>query len=105
MGLLRSGGKALIILPDGIFESPSLASLREWLVKQCLIDKIVGLPKFAFAPYTKEKTYALFITKREVPLDSVERAARNGERIWCYIVDNDGFANSDKRFPTSRKYH
>lgn len=101
--LLKAGGKALVVLPDGIFESPSLSPLREWLVRQCLIDSIVGLPKFAFAPYTKEKTYALFITKREVPLDSIEKAARNEERIWSYIVDNDGYANSDKRFPTGRK--
>lgn len=102
VGLLNEGGKALVVLPDGIFESPSNAPLREWLIKQCVIDKIVGLPKFAFAPYTKEKTYALFLTKRSKPLDSIDKASRNEERIWFYIVDNDGYANSDKRFPTGR---
>ena len=99
--LLKEGGKALIIIPDGIFESPSLSPLRAWLIKQCQIDKIVGLPKFAFAPYTKEKTYAIFLVKRGAPLEDVERAAN--EEIWFYIVDNDGYANSDKRFPTGRK--
>lgn len=101
--MLQVGGKALVILPDGIFEAPSLSPLREWLILQCRIDKIIGLPKFAFAPYTKEKTYALFITKRTEPLDSVTEAGHLHERVWCYVVDNDGYANSDKRFPTSRK--
>jgi hypothetical protein len=101
--MLQIGGKALVIIPDGILEAPSLAPLREWLIKQCGIDKIIGLPKFAFAPYTKEKTYALFITKRPEPLATVDVANKQYEKIWCYIVDNDGYANSDKRFPTARK--
>lgn len=104
VNLLKPGsGKALLVLPDGIFESPSLAPLREWLMKQCVIDKIVGLPKFAFAPYTKEKTYALYLTKRAKPLSSLDQVLQNKERMWCYIVDNDGYANSDKRFPTARQ--
>lgn len=100
VNLLKAGGKALIVLPDGIFESPSLVNLRLWLIKHCRIDKVVGLPKFSFAPYTKEKTYALFITKRSQPLSRVEDSADLNERIWFYIVDNDGFANSDKRYAT-----
>jgi type I restriction enzyme M protein len=101
--MLQIGGKALVIIPDGVLEAPSLAPLREWLIKQCSIDKIIGLPKFAFAPYTKEKTYALFITKRSEPIVTVDMASKQHEKIWYYIVDNDGYANSDKRFPTARK--
>ena len=48
-----------------------------------------------FAPYTKEKTFAVFITKR-----SDTRTAPQTKPIWMYIIDNDGLANSDKRFPT-----
>lgn len=62
--MLKKGGKGLLIIPDGVLESPSIAHFRDWLLKQCQIDKIIGLPKFSFAPYTKEKTYALFITKK-----------------------------------------
>lgn len=60
------------------------------------------MPKFAFAPYTKEKTYALFIAKRRTPITEELETIQN-EEIWFYIVDNDCFANSDKRFATNRK--
>lgn len=99
--MLKKGGKGLLIIPDGVLESPSIAHFRDWLLRQCRIDKIVGLPKFAFAPYTKEKTYAIFITKRENPVSEIDLI--KNEEIWFYIVDNDGFANSDKRFATNRK--
>jgi type I restriction-modification system DNA methylase subunit len=95
MKLLEIGGKACVITPDGVLENPSYAPFREELLEKCNIDAIVSLPKFAFAPYTKEKTYALFITKR-----SEELTKHQTEPIWMYIIDNDGLANSDKRFPT-----
>ena len=59
------------------------------------MDAIISLPKFAFAPYTKEKTYALFFTKKSEKSTKFQTIP-----IWMYIIDNDGLANSDKRFPT-----
>ena len=93
--LLEIGGKACIIIPDGVLENPTLKDLRYELLEKCNIDAIISLPKFAFAPYTKEKTYAVFITKR-----SDETTKIQNKSIWMYIIDNDGLANSDKRFPT-----
>ncbi len=93
--LLEIGGKACVIIPDGILENPSLKGLRKELLELCNIDAIISLPKFAFAPYTKEKTYAVFITKR-----SEKNTKIQNNPIWMYIIDNDGLANSDKRFPT-----
>lgn len=98
--LLVVGGKACIIIPDGVFENPSYRPIREELLQKCSIDAIVSLPKFAFAPYTKEKTYALFITKK-----SSDRIEFQKNPIWFYIIDNDGLANSDKRFPTKLRNH
>lgn len=98
--LLKKGGKALIIVPEGIMEAPTLSPLREYIIKQCKIDAIISLPKFSFAPYTKWKTYVLFLEKRTKQLDSLEDRVLQGERVYSYIVDNDGYANSDKRFPT-----
>ena len=93
--LLRVGGQACIIQPDGVFENPSDAPIRKELLETCDVIAIVSLPKFAFAPYTKEKTYALFMRKR-----SVKRTRIQTSPVWMYIIDNDGLANSDKRFPT-----
>lgn len=93
--LLRVGGEACIIIPDGIFENPSYEPFRKELLEKCNIKAIISIPKFAFAPYTKEKTYAIFIEKRGDHVTKVQTTP-----IWMYIIDNDGLANSDKRFPT-----
>lgn len=118
--LLKIGGKACVITPDGVLENPIFKSFREELMLTCEIQAIISLPKFAFAPYTKEKTYALFLRKRYNRFHvsaAKDRADRNRENkdlrkrrhqngkfqttpIWMYIVDNDGYANSDKRYPT-----
>lgn len=93
--LLKIGGRACIIVPDGVLENPSYTPLRKEILEKCNVDTIISLPKFAFAPYTKEKTYALFLTKRSKELTKVQK-----QQIWFYIIDNDGLANSDKRFST-----
>ena len=93
--LLRDGGPACVIQPDGVLENPSLAPFRKELLETCDITAIISLPKFAFAPYTKEKTYAIFLTKRNNTVASPQKRP-----VWMYIIDNDGLANSDKRFPT-----
>jgi len=95
LSLLKIGGRACVITPDGVLENPSYKMFRKEILEKCSIEAIVSLPKFAFAPYTKEKTYAFFFTKR------CEKVTKEqSEPIWMYIIDNDGLANSDKRFPT-----
>lgn len=93
--ILKIGGRACIITPDGVLENPSYTKLRTEILERCEIYAIVSLPKFAFAPYTKEKTYALFLKKRSEKVTKIQSSP-----IWMYIIDNDGLANSDKRFPT-----
>lgn len=106
--LLKEGGKACIITPDGILENPSFTNLRKEILSTCKIEAIISLPKFAFAPYTKEKTYAIFLKKiHNRDYDSSGKNKKNrptgkfqADPIWMYIIDHDGYANSDKRFPT-----
>lgn len=101
VSMLKPTGKALVIIPDGILEATTLSPLREWFLKYCRLEKVVSLPKHAFAPYTHEKTYAIFFEKRYTPLEDIKLAEQD-QNVWAYIVDNDGFANSDKRFRTDR---
>ncbi len=49
-----------------------------------------------FAPYTKEKTYILFMQRKQED----EIGEFQTKPIWHFILDHDGFANSDKRYPT-----
>lgn len=102
--LLKEGGKAIVIVPDGLLENPSFSKMREWLLIKCKIDMIISIPKYAFAPYTKEKTYALFLQKRisydENMVETLTDIEKD-EKIYAYIIDNDGYANSDKQYETS----
>ena len=93
--LLKVGGKACVIIPDGFLENPSYSKIRKEFLGKCEVYSIISLPKYAFAPYTKEKTYALFMRKRSDTITKIQEST-----IWMYIIDNDGLANSDKRFPT-----
>lgn len=95
ISILKTGGKACVIIPDGVLENPSFKAFRKELLEKCTINAIISLPKFAFAPYTKEKTYAFYFTKRSEKITKYQKTP-----IWMYIIDNDGLANSDKRFPT-----
>lgn len=93
--LMKIGGKCCVIIPDGVLENPSFTNFRKEVMEKCNIDAILSLPKFAFAPYTKEKTYAVFLTKRSEKITKPQKSD-----VWMYIIDNDGLANSDKRFHT-----
>ena len=93
--LLEDGGRACILLPDGVLENPVYRKLRKDLLEKCIVEAIISMPKFAFAPYTKEHMHAVFFTKKNERVTKIQK-----EPIWMYVIDNDGLANSDKRFPT-----
>lgn len=108
--VLKPGtGWGLIVLPTGILENPRSALLRFKLLKDSKVTDVISLPKHAFAPYTQQKTAILIIQKRKTSLKVSDgnwnelKKAINGEKTSLYIVDNDGYANSDKRYPTERK--
>jgi len=95
----KYGGEMAIVTPDGTLETPTNENFRIKLLQHCNISAIISLTRFAFAPYTKEKTYVLFMQKKQKD----EIGQKQDYPIWHFIVDYDGYANSDKRYKT--KYH
>jgi type I restriction enzyme M protein len=74
MELLKDGGRAAIILPDGtLFGEGIKTRIKRRLLEECNLHTIVRLPKGVFAPYTTIKTNILFFTKGEPTKD-----------IWYY---------------------
>ena len=74
MELLRDGGRAAIVLPDGtLFGEGIKTRVKKRLLEECNLHTIVRLPKGVFAPYTTIKTNILFFTKGEPTKD-----------IWFY---------------------
>lgn len=92
---LKPGGKAVVIIPDGVLESPSLEDFRVSLLNEVAIEAIISLHPYVFRPYTTEKTYAIIFRKFIIK----ERGKRSADPIWMYILENDGFQKGDKRYP------
>jgi type I restriction enzyme M protein len=70
MELLRDGGRAAIVLPDGtMFGEGIKTRIKKRLLEECNLHTIVRLPKGVFAPYTTIKTNILFFTKGEPTKD------------------------------------
>ena len=109
----KFGGEIATVINDGALEAPSRENFRKKLLQICNIYAIIILPKFEFAPYTKEKTYILFMQKKqeeEIGEIQIQKKSEGDIEkifqkfpIWHFILDYDGYANSDKRYKT--KYH
>ena len=64
MQLLKSGGRAALVLPDGfLFGEGIKTRIKEKLLEDCNLHTVVRLPNSVFAPYTPIKTNLLFFTK------------------------------------------
>jgi len=73
--MLRSGGRAAIVLPQGKFNNSSLAFIREWVLKKARLLAVVGLHPNTFKPHTGTKTSVLFFQKyTEEALANIEHA-------------------------------
>ena len=61
--MLKPGGRAAIVLPQGKFNNSSLAFIREWILKKARLLAVVGLHPNTFKPHTGTKTSVLFFQK------------------------------------------
>jgi type I restriction enzyme M protein len=66
MEMLREGGRAAIVLPDGTLRDEGIKTkIKKKMLEECNLHTIVRLPRTVFAPYTTITTNVLFITKGE----------------------------------------
>jgi type I restriction enzyme M protein len=91
--LLRTGGRAAVIVPDGVLFGSSKAhkELRRTLVEDHKLDGIVKLPSGVFKPYAGVSTAILFLTKTGVG---------GTDDVWFYEMTADGWSLDDKRTPS-----
>lgn len=90
--LLKPGGRAAVIVPDGVLFGSSKAhkELRRILVEDQKLDAVVKLPSGVFRPYAGVSTAILFFTKTN--------SGGTGD-VWFYDILADGFSLDDKRNP------
>jgi type I restriction enzyme M protein len=88
--LLKPGGRAAVIVPDGVLFGSSKAhkGLRKTLVEDQKLDAVVKLPSGVFKPYAGVSTAILFFTKTE---------SGGTDHVWFYEVTADGLSLDDKR--------
>ena len=64
MHLLKDGGRAGIVLPDGSLSGEGVKQrIREKLLTECNLHTIIRLPNSVFKPYATVKTNLLFFEK------------------------------------------
>ena len=90
--LLKPGGRAAVIVPDGVLFGSSKAhkELRRVLVEEQKLDAVVSLPGGVFKPYAGVSTAFLLFTKTN---------SGGTDQVWFYDVKADGWSLDDKRTP------
>lgn len=90
--LLKPGGRAAVIVPDGVLFGSSKAHkrLREMLVEEHKLDAVIKLPGGVFKPYAGVSTAILLFTKTN---------SGGTDNVWFYDVTADGMSLDDKRTP------
>lgn len=93
--LLKTGGRAAIIVPDGVLFGSSKAhkSLRKTLVEEQKLDAIISMPSGVFKPYAGVSTAILLFTKTN---------SGGTDKVWFYDMQADGFSLDDKRTPQDK---
>jgi type I restriction enzyme M protein len=88
--LLKPGGRAAVIVPDGVLFGSSNAhkTLRKILVEDQKLDAVISLPGGVFKPYAGVSTAILLFTKTN---------SGGTDHVWFYDVDADGMSLDDKR--------
>ncbi len=90
--LLKTGGRAAVIVPDGVLFGSSNAHkiLRKMLVEEQKLDAVLSLPSGVFKPYAGVSTAVLLFTKTD---------SGGTDFVWFYDMDADGWSLDDKRQP------
>jgi type I restriction enzyme M protein len=90
--LLKTGGRAAVIVPDGVLFGSSKAhkDLRRLLVEENKLDAVIKLPSGVFRPYAGVSTAILVFTRTGVG---------GTDHVWFYDVRTDGWSLDDKRQP------
>ncbi len=88
---LKVGGKALIVVPDGIFNRKNDALLRRFILDECYIDAIISLPSKTFFT-TPKKTFIISLIKKNNKQDIQKYD------VFCYLASSIGETLDSNRF-------
>jgi len=86
--MLKPGGKAGIIVPQGVLFSSGIAfkNARQLLIEKGCLEAVITMPSGVFKPYAGVATAILIFTK-----------GGSTENVWFYEMKADGYSLDDKR--------
>lgn len=95
---LKPGGKAFVVVPDGIMNRSNDKRLRDFILEECFIDAVISLPLNTFFT-TNKKTYIMALTKK-VPNTSggVITKERQTTPVFTYLCSEIGETRYVYRF-------
>lgn len=87
---LRLGGRAAVIVPDGVLFGSSKAhqQIRRELIERQKLQAVISMPSGVFKPYAGVSTAILFFTRTD---------SGGTDRVWFYDMQADGYSLDDKR--------
>jgi type I restriction enzyme M protein len=90
--LLKPGGRAAVIVPDGVLFGNSKAhrDIRRILIEEQKLDAVISLPSGVFKPYAGVSTAILLFTKTN---------SGGTDHVWFYHMLSDGYTLNDNRTP------
>lgn len=96
--LLKTGGRAAVIVPDGVLFGSSKAhkEVRRTLVENHKLNAVISMPPGVFKPYSGVSTGVLIFTKTD---------SGGTDSVWFYDMEADGFSLDDKRIQLDRDKH
>ncbi len=91
--LLVTGGRAAVIVPDGVLFGTSNAHIdvRKILIDNCKLEGIISMPSGVFKPYAGVSTAVVVFQKGGIT-----------DNVWFYDMEGDGFTLDDKRNKTDK---
>lgn len=88
--ILKKGGKAAVIVPDGVLFGSSKAhkQIRKEIVDNNKLEAVISMPSGVFKPYAGVSTAILIFTKT---------GSGGTDKVWFYDMKADGHSLDDKR--------
>ena len=93
--MLRVGGRAASIVPDGVLFGSSNAhkAIRKELVDNQKLVAVISMPSGVFKPYAGVSTAIVIFTKTNTG---------GTDKVWFYNMEADGYTLDDKRSPIEK---
>ena len=90
--LLRAGGRAAIIVPEGLLSGATKAHvrIRSLLIETHKVEAVIALPAAVFMPHFAQPTAILLFTRTD---------QGGTEQVWFYALAADGMSADEARTP------